>query len=660
MKAKRLGCLVVAAAILGGVSSMRAAPLGTGFTYQGQLKEGGAPLEGKADFEFSLWDEAGSGDPPTGGTQLGISQAIDNQMVIAGLFTVTLNAGGEFERNAFIGGDRWLQIAVRSPAGGGGFTTLAPRQPVTSTPYAFRSLNSTSADTSDNATRLGGLVASQYVLTTDSRMTDGRNPLPDSINYIQNTLALQNGDFNIDGDGTAGGTLSGNAINSTTQYNIGGSRVLTTSSFFGNIFAGIGAGMSNGLGSSNSFFGNQAGQLNETGGNNSFFGKLAGNSNTASNNSFFGESSGFGTTTGGNNSFYGQFSGRNNQTGSDNAFFGFRAGQNNSASGNSFFGSGAGDSVTSGQYNAFFGKSAGAAVNTGFGNSFFGDNAGLSNTANQNSFFGRRAGVANTTGEFNSFFGYATGDSNTTASRNSHFGSNAGSTNTDGDNNSFFGYNAGRLTNPTSVTNGFSNSFFGASAGDANTTGKENAFFGANTGGQNSTGGFNVFVGEGAGAANTTGNQNTALGWGANVGSGNLSFATAIGAGAVVNNSQSVVLGRSSDAVRIPGSAIISSGLDVSGGAEIAGLIRLPGLANSGDHLCILADNTVVRCFSSASHLETHNDKQEVEQRTLVEAQGKQITEQQKQLQQQQRQIDALKRIVCLSHPQAEICREEE
>ncbi|MDO8630830.1 MAG: hypothetical protein Q7R41_10085 [Phycisphaerales bacterium] len=119
--------------------SLGETPLTTAFTYQGQLKAGGAPFDGTADFVFTLWDAAGSGNPPTGGTQVGDVQPIIALPVTAGLFTVTLNAGGEFGANAFNGNARWLDITVRNPAGGG-FITLAPRQPLTAAPYALSAL----------------------------------------------------------------------------------------------------------------------------------------------------------------------------------------------------------------------------------------------------------------------------------------------------------------------------------------------------------------------------------------------------------------------------------------------------------------------------------------------------------------------------------------
>ena len=101
-------------------------PLGTAFTYQGQLKQDGNPVNGTCDFQFSLWDAADDG------TQIG-SQTKTNVNVVNGLFTVQLDFGA----GAFTGEARWLEIAVRCPAGSGSYTTLRPRQELTATPYAL-------------------------------------------------------------------------------------------------------------------------------------------------------------------------------------------------------------------------------------------------------------------------------------------------------------------------------------------------------------------------------------------------------------------------------------------------------------------------------------------------------------------------------------------
>lgn len=147
MTSRRILLWVAIACIGIGTRGLDAAPLGTAFTYQGRLKLSGSPLNATADFQFSLWDDPGSGNPPTGGTQIGGTQAVDNVTVAGGLFTVQLNAAGEFGPDAFIGDARWLQIAVRSPAGSGSYTTLSPRQEVTPAPYAMFALSGPGAAT---------------------------------------------------------------------------------------------------------------------------------------------------------------------------------------------------------------------------------------------------------------------------------------------------------------------------------------------------------------------------------------------------------------------------------------------------------------------------------------------------------------------------------
>ncbi len=353
----------------------------TQFTYQGSLNDTSLPANGNFDFQVDLFQTA------SGGTALA-TQTLLNVPVTNGVFRLTLDFGTNFTG----GGARRLEISVK-PAGGPTYTILTPRQPVLSVPYAMQSINASNAVSADTATlattannslALGGTAANQFVLTTDARMTDPRNPLPNSGNYIQNTINQQSADFNIDGNGTLGGTLTAATVSATgalsgSQVNVGANRVLYASNISQLLAVGIGAGTGT-TGSDNSFFGNGAGQLNTTGTSNSFFGKFAGNANTASSNSFFGNESGLGNTSGTRNSYLGSNTGRSNLTGNDNTLVGYLSGFSNSASFNSFFGSRSGDNTTSGSQNSFFGYNSGTANLNGDGNSFFGYNAGTAIT----------------------------------------------------------------------------------------------------------------------------------------------------------------------------------------------------------------------------------------------------------------------------------------
>ncbi|HEY3242955.1 MAG TPA: hypothetical protein VGM03_06335 [Phycisphaerae bacterium] len=127
----RAGSFGVFAVVGGFIHSAGASPLGTAFTYQGRLTDGGSPANGVYDLQFSLWDAL------SGGAQIGSTICSDNINVSNGLFTVTLDFGEQFNGDA-----RWLQIGTR--AGGaagncasGAYTVLSPRQPLTASPYAL-------------------------------------------------------------------------------------------------------------------------------------------------------------------------------------------------------------------------------------------------------------------------------------------------------------------------------------------------------------------------------------------------------------------------------------------------------------------------------------------------------------------------------------------
>ena len=153
-----------------------------------------------------------------------------------------------------------------------------------------------------NASLLGGIAASAFA------------PAGGSAAYIQNGSATQTGtSFNIDGNGTVGGTLNSNAVNSATNYQIGSGVVLSVGTTADqNLFLGSGAGTNNtpGSGQGNTFSGYNAGLQNTTGNNNTFNGASAGQLNT----------------TGVHNTYLGMNAGQPVVTGSNNTFLGFNAG----------------------------------------------------------------------------------------------------------------------------------------------------------------------------------------------------------------------------------------------------------------------------------------------------------------------------------------------
>jgi hypothetical protein len=109
-------------------------PVGTSWTYQGQLRRSGAAYNGTCNFQFSLWDAASAG------TQQRSTQSINGVSVVNGLFTVTLDFA-QFAPNGevvdFSGEASWLATSVQCSGDGAGFTQLDPRQPITATPYAL-------------------------------------------------------------------------------------------------------------------------------------------------------------------------------------------------------------------------------------------------------------------------------------------------------------------------------------------------------------------------------------------------------------------------------------------------------------------------------------------------------------------------------------------
>ena len=144
MKARRIAALAASIGLLvalaAGVGLVLAeahrlgAPVGTAFTYQGQLSDGGSPADGTYDFEFKLHDHS------TSDSQVGSTLYVDDKEVTNGLFTLQLDFGS----GVFTGDARYLEIGVRPGATTGAYTTLTPRQELTAAPYALHSLSTES------------------------------------------------------------------------------------------------------------------------------------------------------------------------------------------------------------------------------------------------------------------------------------------------------------------------------------------------------------------------------------------------------------------------------------------------------------------------------------------------------------------------------------
>jgi hypothetical protein len=117
----------------------------TAFTYQGKLTDAGNPANGNYDMQFKLFDTPTVGT----GTQQGPTIMNPTVSVSAGNFTATLDFGAA----VFDGSTRYLEISVRPAGSPNPYTVLAPRVPITPSPYAIQTQ------------QLGGLPASRYVKT---------------------------------------------------------------------------------------------------------------------------------------------------------------------------------------------------------------------------------------------------------------------------------------------------------------------------------------------------------------------------------------------------------------------------------------------------------------------------------------------------------------
>ena len=181
---KSLRIFVLVSLLIAVSPLLRAAPLGSAFSYQGQLTSAGSPANGNYDLVLALFDD------PTFGSQVGSTVTNLNVVVSNGLFTTLIDFGpGIFDGTAY-----WLAIGVRSNGSGADFTALSPRQPVTPSPYA---LYATVAPLLDNAVTsakiLDGTIANADLgnnSVTTTKILDGTIANADLANDSVNSAKV--------------------------------------------------------------------------------------------------------------------------------------------------------------------------------------------------------------------------------------------------------------------------------------------------------------------------------------------------------------------------------------------------------------------------------------------------------------------------------------
>jgi hypothetical protein len=122
-----LSC-VLAACLLCAASAM-ATPLGSDFTYQGQLTDNGSPANGHYDLQFALFVAASGGSAVD-------TVTLTDQSISGG----SINASLDFTDAPYNGQALWVEVGVRHAASGS-YVALAPRQAITAAPYALFALS---------------------------------------------------------------------------------------------------------------------------------------------------------------------------------------------------------------------------------------------------------------------------------------------------------------------------------------------------------------------------------------------------------------------------------------------------------------------------------------------------------------------------------------
>lgn len=194
------------------------------FNYQGKLSDGSLPAVGTYQMQFALFDAS------TGNTQIGSTITKNSVTVSSGIFSVQL----DFGVSAFPGDARYLEIAVKKTSESS-YTTLSPRQPIESVPYAARALSAATAETSTNAANAATAADFTGNLSGDVSGTQNATVVNTVGGVSSSNIATSVGAVNAATSNNTADTLvkrdvSGNFTAGTITANLNGNAATSTSS----------------------------------------------------------------------------------------------------------------------------------------------------------------------------------------------------------------------------------------------------------------------------------------------------------------------------------------------------------------------------------------------------------------------------------------------
>lgn len=179
-----------------------AALQGTAFTYQGELRQAGVPVNGNTDMTFALFDAAVGGNQV--GPTLSFTAAGGNAIPVAnGVFAVDLDFGA-LAFNGAASSERYLRATI-------GGVTLSPRTQIQSAPYALQARAAEAAYSL--ITPMAVTAAGDGTPLLSLTATDNSDAASFKVDNVQGTSAAVTGevDSQFANFGTAGvyGILSG-------------------------------------------------------------------------------------------------------------------------------------------------------------------------------------------------------------------------------------------------------------------------------------------------------------------------------------------------------------------------------------------------------------------------------------------------------------------